>query len=46
MLTLERCREILGPNCPLTYEELSALRDQLRVVADLALGATADGGDT
>lgn len=45
MLTLERCRDILGPDCTLTDEELIALRDQLRVVADLVLDKYASERD-
>jgi hypothetical protein len=37
VLTLKRCREILGPNCEISDEELRTLRDQLYVFAEVAL---------
>lgn len=37
MLSIERCREILGPDCPLSDEELAAMRDQLRDLALIAI---------
>lgn len=46
MLTLKRCREILGKDCTLTDEELEMLRDQLYVIADLALTAYEDAPDS
>ena len=39
MLTLKRCREILGKDCPLTDEELEMLRDQFSVLAEVVLDA-------
>jgi hypothetical protein len=39
VLTLKRCREILGAGYQLTDEELEALRDQLYVIAEVALDA-------
>jgi hypothetical protein len=48
VLTLKRCREILGKDCTLTDEELEMLRDQLYVIADMALDAyhaTREPGD-
>jgi hypothetical protein len=39
MLSLNRCREILGKDCTLTDEELTMLRDQLYVIAEVALDA-------
>lgn len=41
MLTLERCRKILGPECLLSDEELEALRNQLYALADIVLVACA-----
>lgn len=35
MISLERCREILGPDCQLSDEELERLRDQLYTLADI-----------
>lgn len=37
MLTLQRCRELLGDGCPLTDAELMAVRDTLYAVARMAL---------
>lgn len=37
MLSIARCRELVGPNRALTDDELLALRDQLYAVAHLAL---------
>jgi hypothetical protein len=39
MLTLQRCRELLGDDCPLTNEELMAVRHTLYAVAKIALNA-------
>ena len=39
MVDLRRCREILGPDCSLTDEQLELLRDQLAGLADIALEA-------
>ena len=39
MLSIERCRKILGKDCTLTDEELKMLRDQLYLVAEVALDA-------
>jgi|GEM_PF-3235893 hypothetical protein len=39
MLSLSRCREILGANRSISDEQVKALRDQLYTVADLALDA-------
>jgi hypothetical protein len=39
VLTIKRCREILGADCKLTDEEVEALRDQLYVVAEVTLDA-------
>lgn len=35
MLSLERCRELLGPGCQLSDEELERLREQLYALADI-----------
>jgi hypothetical protein len=43
VLSLQRCREILGSGCPATNAELESLRDQLMAYADLALEI---GGET
>lgn len=47
MLTLQRCRELLGSDCPLTDEELTAVRDTLYEVAKMAIdsGGMLDAGD-
>lgn len=37
MLSLRRCREILGPACCATDSQLELLRDQLMAIADIAL---------
>jgi hypothetical protein len=37
MLSLCRCRELLGAGCRLTDEELQLLRDQLYALAKAAL---------
>jgi hypothetical protein len=42
VLTVRRCRELLGPNCTKTDLEIELLRDQLMVVADIALDAALD----
>jgi hypothetical protein len=39
MLTLQRCRELLGDDCPLTDEDLMAVRNTLYAVAKIALNA-------
>ena len=39
MLTLEKCREILGDDCPKSDAELELLRDQLYGLADVAVEA-------
>ena len=39
MLSIVRCREILGTQCPLSDEEVKELRDQLYAVAEIALDA-------
>jgi len=37
VLSLRRCREILGSSCPAADSELELLRDQLMAIADIAL---------
>jgi hypothetical protein len=37
MISLERCRKILGPNNTVSDEKLAALREQLYSFAELAL---------
>ena len=37
MLTLQKCRELLGRNCPLSDPELESLRDQIYGLADIAV---------
>lgn len=39
MLTLRRCRELLGDDCPLTDDELAAVRDALYSVAKVAFAS-------
>lgn len=48
MLTIERCRQLLGSECTLTDEEVKNVRDQLRVIAEIALDhcAHTDGDGT
>jgi hypothetical protein len=43
VLSLSRCREILGSSCPETDSELEALRDQLMAIADIALAIGREG---
>ena len=40
MLSTERCREYLGPQCPMTDKEIETLRDQLYALAALVIDAT------
>jgi hypothetical protein len=37
VLTVQRCRDILGPYCPLTDRQIAELCSQLYGLADLAL---------
>ena len=37
MLSLRRCREILGDNCPLSDSEIEMLREQLYTLAQVVL---------
>jgi hypothetical protein len=43
VLSVDRCRELLGEECPLTDEELTAVREQLYALALLAMEAAARG---
>lgn len=45
MLSIKRCREILGPGCNLSDEELELLREQLYVIAEMALDAYHEAQD-
>ena len=37
MLTVEKCRKILGPDCKLSDSEIEARRDQLYGLADVSI---------
>jgi hypothetical protein len=39
MLSVQRCRKLLGVNCSLTDSEIETLRDQLYSLADVAVNA-------
>ena len=39
MLSIKRCREILGRNCNLSDEQLMALRDGLYSIAEIAISS-------
>ena len=39
MLDLDQCRQVLGPGCQLSDEELERLRDQLYALADITITA-------
>ena len=39
MLSIERCRYVLGADCQLTDDELERLRDKLYALADIAITA-------
>jgi hypothetical protein len=43
MLTLERSRLLLGPDCPMTDEEITAMVDQLHQIALVALDSLGFG---
>jgi hypothetical protein len=45
MLSLAKCREILGADCRLTDTELEAVRDQLSAMADIAIKLIHEGAD-
>ena len=42
MLSLQRCREILGPNCRLNDQDLERLRDQMYGLADVTIAQLGD----
>jgi hypothetical protein len=44
MLSLEMCRQLLGPTCPLKEEELLALRQQLYALAEAIVTNMDPGG--
>ena len=37
MLSIEECRRLLGESCPMSDKELTQVRDQLYLIADLAI---------
>ena len=37
MITIERCRQLLGPDCDLSDQELEDLRDQVYTLANIAI---------
>jgi hypothetical protein len=37
MLSLRRCRELLGPNCSLTDFQVESLRDEMSAFADILI---------
>lgn len=37
MISIERCRQLLGPDCDLSDEELEDLRDQAYTLANIAI---------
>jgi len=43
MLTVKRCKELLGPECRLDEGSIEKLRDQLYAIASVALDATREG---
>ena len=43
MLSIERCRELLGGNCELSDEEISKLRDHLYSLAGTVFDAVGVG---
>ncbi len=45
VINIDLCRELLGDDCPMTDEEIAALRDQLYGIAALALTQTAETPD-
>jgi hypothetical protein len=42
MLSVPKCRQILGNSCSITDEELKALRDQLYGLANVSVTAFSD----
>lgn len=43
MLSVERCREVLGPGCGLSDAELARLRDELYALSTVAVEVARDG---
>jgi hypothetical protein len=37
MISIERCRQLLGPDCDLSDEEIEDLRDQAYALANIAI---------
>lgn len=37
MLSLDRCRTLLGPDCTLSDAQIELLRDQIRVMAEITM---------
>ena len=37
MLSLDRCRSLLGPDCTLSDAQIERVRDQFRVMAEIAM---------
>ena len=37
MLSLDRCRTLLGPDCRLSDAQIERLRDQIRVMAEITM---------
>ena len=37
MLSLDRCRTLLGPDCTLSDAQIERLRDQMRVMAEITM---------
>jgi hypothetical protein len=37
MLSLDRCRTLLGPDCTLSDAQIERLRDQIRVMAEITM---------
>jgi hypothetical protein len=42
VLSVRRCRELLGQNCTKTDSEIERMRDQLMAIADMSLDAVRD----
>ena len=45
LLGITSCRRILGPDCALSDEEIETLRDQLTILADVAIDGFLDAKD-
>ena len=45
MLSIERCRQILGPGCQLSDDELERLREHLYALADITVAGFGHRGD-